>query len=93
VEVELLAIAPKHEANREMVFVQGEAERPEGFVDKRDIGEGNDQIEVFVHSGFAFQQRVDTPPTVEGRLDPARLKSSQELENAVGSHSSSLGAA
>jgi len=42
VEVELLAIAPKHEPNREMIFVQGEAERPKGFVDERDVGKGND---------------------------------------------------
>jgi hypothetical protein len=93
VEVELLALAPEHDPNWEMVFVQGEAERPKGFVDERDVGEANDQIEVFVRSGFASQQRIDTPPTVKDRADAGRFENGQDFEDAVGSHSSSLGAA
>jgi hypothetical protein len=45
-----------------------------------------------VRSRLAPQERVDTPPPVERRLDPARLKDGQELEHAFGGHSSSLAA-
>jgi hypothetical protein len=46
-----------------------------------------------MRSGFPPQQRIDTPPAVEDRADPARLENGQEIEDAVGSHGSSLGAA
>src|SRR5262245_11678058 len=74
VEVELLAVAAEHEANRKMIFVQREAERPERFVDSHNIAERDDQIEVFVWPGFAPQQRVHAPTTVQGRTDSTRLK-------------------
>jgi hypothetical protein len=86
VEVELLAVAPEHEANRKAILVQPEAERLERFVDSRNVAERNHQIEVFVRPAFAPKKRVDTPPTVERCLDPARLKNSQELEDSVGGH-------
>jgi hypothetical protein len=42
VEVELLALAAEHEPNREMIFVQSEAERLKDLVDERDVAERND---------------------------------------------------
>src|SRR5688572_15359045 len=51
-----------------------------------------DQIEVFVRSRLAPEERIDTPAPVERRLDSARPKDGKQLENAFGGHSS-LGAA
>jgi hypothetical protein len=76
-----------------MVFVQSEAERLKGVVNSRNVAECDHQIEVFVWPGLAPQKRIDAPPTVEGRLDPTRLKNGQELKDAVGGHSSFSGAA
>ena len=87
VEVELLPVAPEHEPNRELVFVQHEAERPKRLVDSRNVAQRNDQIEVFVWPGLAPQQRIDTPASVERCLDPARTKEGQKLEDTVGGHS------
>ena len=92
VEVDLLSFV-SHEPNREMVFVEGEAERLKDFTNSRDVAERDQQIEVFVWPGLAPEQGSDTPPAVEGRVDPGRVKYGQELEDADGSHSSSLGAA
>jgi hypothetical protein len=93
VEVELIAAAAEYDPNGEMVFVQREAERPKGLVDSGDVAERDYQIEVFVRPGLAPEQRIDTPPSVEGRADPDGLENGQELEDSVGGHSSSLGAA
>ena len=62
-------------------------------MDSRDVAESDYQIEVFVRSRLAAQERVDTPPPVKRRSDSARLKDGQEFEHAFGGHSSSLGAA
>jgi len=86
VEVELLTVALEHEANRKMIFAQPEAERPKRLVDSRNVAKRDHQIKVFVGPRFAPQERIDTPPPVERRVDPARLKNGQELEDAFGSH-------
>jgi hypothetical protein len=93
VKVELLAVSPKDEPNRQVVLVQYEAGWPKGCLDARDVAESDHQVEVFVLPGFAPQERIDTPPPVECRLDPARTEKRQKLEDSFGSHPFSLGAA
>ena len=41
VEVELLAVAPQDEPNRQMILVQGEAKLPKGLLDSRDVAESD----------------------------------------------------
>jgi len=50
VKVELFVGAPKDKPNRQMVFVEFEAERPKRLLDSRDVTDGDHQIEVFVRS-------------------------------------------
>ena len=88
VEVELLAVAPKREPDREMVLVQGKAERTERFVDARNVFERDDEVEVFVAPGFTPEQCIDAPASVDRRVDPVGTKDSQNVKDALGGHGS-----